>query len=504
MKYEATLITMPEFVTEPAPELLTETAVELQHLRDQNAQLERDVTHLLKHDQLTGLLNRAAFLGQTERELQALNPIEKPSVMVEIAVSGLPRISGNLGRHAADYVISALAARLNQSSEFRGSIAGRLDYSNFAVFVPNVSDAMLALTIAKRMIETVKTPVDWIDRKISLEATAGVAMSNVTDNDALTLLQNASLALRQASDRSGPSYSFFNPALAELSRRRMDVIAAIEESIEKKYLMLQYQPVFSMTTGELTSFEALLRMVHPAMGFISPADFIPIAEEVGLISKLGGWSLAEACRTAMSWPDHITVAVNVSPEQFYNGSLLTDVHHALELSSFPAYRLEIEITESTMLKDSEVVLSQLNALREMGCAIVLDDFGTGYSSLSYLWKFAFSKLKIDRSFIQALDTAVIVKGMLRSIIDLSRNLGLTVTAEGVETEAQAELVKSFGCDFIQGYLCGKPTSQSDLAAIILRNFSEQIAKTPHPMRPPQPDRQTPAALQPLKAAASNR
>jgi diguanylate cyclase (GGDEF)-like protein len=450
---------------------------ELQHLREQTAQLERDVAHLLKHDQLTGLLNRAALIGQADKLLAAQNPLEKPAVMIEIAIAGLPRISGNLGRHASDYVISALAARLNQQNEFPGSVAGRLDYSNFALFVPSVTDALHALSIAKRTIELLKIPVDWIDRKIALEATAGVAMSSLAENDALTLLQNAGLALRQASDRSGPSYSFFNPALAEQQRRRMDIIAAIEESVDNKYLMLQYQPVFSMATGELTSFEALLRMTHPKLGFISPADFIPIAEEVGLISKLGGWSLAEACRTAVSWPDHVTVAVNVSPEQFYNGTLLTDVHHALELSSFPAYRLEIEITESTMLRDSEVVLSQLNALREMGCAIVLDDFGTGYSSLSYLWKFAFSKLKIDRSFIQALDSASIVKGMLKSIIELSRNLGLKVTAEGVETEAQAEAVRGFGCDYIQGYYCGKPVNHTELAALIIRNFSDQIAKT---------------------------
>jgi EAL domain-containing protein (putative c-di-GMP-specific phosphodiesterase class I) len=271
----------------------------------------------------------------------------------------------------------------------------------------------------------------------------------------------------------------------------MDIIAAIEDSIEKRYLMLQYQPVFSMATGELTAFESLLRMTHPVMGFISPADFIPIAEEAGLVSKLGAWCLAEACRTTVTWPDHITVAVNVSPEQFYNGTLLTDVHHALELSNLPAYRLEIEITESTMLRDSEVVLSQLNALREMGCAIVLDDFGTGYSSLSYLWKFAFSKLKIDRSFIQALDTAPIVKSMLKSIIELSRNLGIKVTAEGVETEAQAEVIKSFGCDNVQGYLCGRPANQSDLAAIILRNFTDRLGIVPpanltgdHMARPP--------------------
>jgi diguanylate cyclase (GGDEF)-like protein len=483
---------------------------EVQELREHNAQLERDVSHLLKHDHMTGLLNRAAFLSRVGKHLESTNPVEHPSVMIEIAIGGLPRISGNLGRHASDYVISSLAARLNQQDDVPGLIAARLDYQNFALFVPNVSDALKALSIAKRTLETLKTPVDWIDRKIPLDATAGVAMSNATDNDALTLLQNASLALRQASDRSGPSYSFFNPALADATKRRQDIIGAIEEAADNRYLSLFYQPVYSMTTGELTSFESLLRMSHPTLGFVSPADFIPIAEESGLISKLGGWSLAEACRTAVTWPDNITVAVNVSPEQFYNGTLLTDVHHALEISNFPAYRLEIEITESTMLRDSEIVLSQLNALREMGCAIVLDDFGTGYSSLNYLWKFAFSKVKIDRSFIQALDSTTIVKGVLRSIIDLCRNLGLKVTAEGVETEAQAASMKAFGCDYVQGYLCSKPVSQNDLAALILRNFSDKLAKSSSAQSPAQSPAQPGTAeirkIQPLtlKAVTSNR
>ncbi len=451
----------------------TKLLAELQQLRDLNTQYERDIAHLLKHDQLTGLLNRAAFISQSDKHLQALNPIESPSVMIEVAISGLPRISGNLGRHASDYVISALAARINQENA-NNCISGRLDYSNFAIFIPDVGDAIQALLSARKLIETLKTPIDWVDRKITLEATAGVAMSSLTDNDALTLLHNASLALRQASDRSGPSYSFYNPALAQSTRRRTEIINAIEESIEKKYFTLQFQPVFSIKTGELVSFESLMRLAHPKMGFISPADFIPIAEEVGLVGKLGAWALVEACRVAVNWPQHITVAVNVSPEQFYNGSLLTDVHNAIELSSFPAYRLEIEITESTMLRDSEVVLSQLNALREMGCSIVLDDFGTGYSSLSYLWKFAFTKLKIDRSFIQAMDTVPMVKDMMKSIIELSHNLGLKVTAEGIETPEQATTMANFGCDNVQGYLTGKPASESDLASIILRNFSDQF------------------------------
>jgi EAL domain-containing protein (putative c-di-GMP-specific phosphodiesterase class I) len=219
-----------------------------------------------------------------------------------------------------------------------------------------------------------------------------------------------------------------------------------------------------------------MRFEHPELGNISPAEFIPVAEETGAINKIGAWALVQACKTAINWPSHMTVAVNISPEQFYSGSLLSDVHHALELSSFPAYRLEVEVTESTLLKDSETVVAQLNSLREMGCTIVMDDFGTGYSSLSYLWKFPFSKLKIDRSFIQALGSTPMVKGMLKAIVDLSRNIGLKVTAEGIETVEQAELVKSFGCDLVQGYLCGRPVPESEVAAVIIRNFSDQLKK----------------------------
>ncbi len=462
-------------IGETVGEMSSRHLSEVEALRDQVLHLERDVAHLIKHDQLTGLLNRAAFISTTDKLLDKTDPVASPSVMIEIAVSGLPRIAGNLGRHAGDYVISALAARINQNTD-SDCIAGRLDYANFALFIPDVGDALNALTTTKKLIETLRVPIDWVDRKITMDVSAGVAMSAPETNDALGMLQNTALALRQATDRTGPSYSFFNPALAQSSKRRNDIITAIEEAIEHRYLLLYYQPVFSLTTSELVGFEALMRMQHPKLGFVSPGEFIPVAEEVGLISKLGSWALAEACRTAVNWPHHLTVSVNVSPDQFYNGALMTDVHHALQLSSFPAYRLEIEITESTMLKDSEVVLSQLNALREMGCSIVLDDFGTGYSSLSYLWKFAFNKLKIDRSFIQALESTAMVKGMLRSIIDLSRNLGLKVTAEGIETPDQAELIRSYGCDFVQGFLCGKPVPETDIAAVIMKNVSEQLRR----------------------------
>jgi EAL domain-containing protein (putative c-di-GMP-specific phosphodiesterase class I)/GGDEF domain-containing protein len=448
---------------------------ELRKLRDQNVRLKRYVDQMHSYDRLTGLLNRTAFIDHSECILQQLDSGKTLSAMIEISVSGMPRIGGGLGRFASDYIISAIANRINQCTGFE-FVAGRMDYSNFAFFIPDSNGPLEALAAAKKLVESMAVPIDWIDRKIIIEAKAGVSTSNVADLSAGNLLQNAGFALRQLADSTSPSYSFFNPMLAKVDNRRTSVIAAIKESVENDYLHLQYQPVFEVQTGSLIGFESLMRMQHPQLGLISPAEFIPVAEEGNLISKLGSWALSTACRVALSWPNHLTVAVNISPRQFYDGTLLRDVQKALEQTGFPAYRLEVEITESSLLKDSELVFSQLHALREMGCSIALDDFGTGYSSLSCLWKFQFSKLKIDRSFVQTLSSSRKVEVMLKSIIDLGRSLGMKVTAEGVETPEQAEIIRDLGCTYVQGYHFGRPTNEKDLDALIAQNASDRLRR----------------------------
>ena len=448
-------------------------AIELENLRSRNAQLENDIAHLIRHDQLTGLMNRSAFVHDVDLIIKNADYSVSKGAMIEITIRGLPRIAGSLGRHVGDYAVSALAARLNLQRD-PSSLCCRLDYWSFAVFIPKISDPLEALTVAKNFLETLSQPVDWVDRKLVLDVGAGVTLTSPEDPDAASLLQNAGMAMRAATDRGGAGYGFYNPAMALAAKRRIDILHAVQDAIDGQFMQLQYQPFFKASTGDLMGFEALMRLNHPEMGSISPAEFIPVAEESGLINKLGAWALAEACSVAANWPSHLTVAVNISPEQFYSGTLITDVHNALELSSFPAYRLEVEVTESTMLKDSEMVLQQLGSLRDMGSAIVLDDFGTGYSSLSYLWKFPFSKMKIDRSFVQALETSPLVRGMLQSIIGLSRNLGLKITAEGIETQNHVDVLREFNCDYIQGYLTGRPVSQTDLASIILKNFAEQL------------------------------
>jgi predicted signal transduction protein with EAL and GGDEF domain len=393
--------------------------------------------------------------------------------MIEFNILGLPRMSGAIGRHATDYLLSALAARLSHMLA-EGELAARLDYKSFAVFLPRVADPLHALTEAKRLLTKLKDPVDWVDRRMSVDVIAGVALTSEGERHAETLLENANLACRSAGQRGGPGYAFFNPALAETTRRRTEVQAAVHDAVESNLFSTAYQPFFDATTGNLAGFEALMRLTHPKLGAISPVEFIPAAESTGCISKLGSYALATAAKAAAQWPTDTVVAVNVSPEQFLDGSLITDVHNALEISTLPAYRLEIEITESTMMTDVDMILPQIQALRDLGCSIVLDDFGTGYSSLSYLWKFPFSKLKIDRSFVQAADTQPKVRGLISAMMDLSRNLGLKVTAEGIETPNQAAMIQACGCNYIQGFLTGRPVPEIDIAAIVMKRFADAI------------------------------
>lgn len=446
---------------------------DIAELRRKISVLEQDVQHLVSHDQLTGLLIRSAFLKRLERHLTESRGRSQQCAVLEIGIKGIPRITGALGRHVGDYVISALAARLSNAIPSDCLIC-RLDYWNFAILLPRIPDALEALVTAKKLIELLDEPIDWVERTLTVEAAAGVALGGKADDDAALLLHRAGLAHKAAAEKGGPGYAFFNPSLEQAARRRQDVMMAVQEALDKHLFTLAYQPYFHTASGELAGMEALIRLNHPVLGFVSPAEFIPVAEESGTIQKIGAWVLAEACRVAAQWPPHLMISINFSPEQFLSGHLLSDVHNALELSSLPAYRLEVEITESTMLSDTEMIMSQLMALRELGCQIVMDDFGTGYSSLSYLWKFPFSKLKIDRSFVQAMDEKPQVKGMMKTILDLAGNLGLKVTAEGIETVEQAEMLRDHRCDFIQGYLCGKPVPEADVAAVILTRFAASL------------------------------
>jgi diguanylate cyclase (GGDEF)-like protein len=445
------------------------------HRTRQKTVVARQLKILSQHDNLTGLPNIASFLTRIDAQLSMSGKDEGQCALIVCEIAELHLIDQNFGQQAADNAIVRTALRLSEIKPERSEIA-YLDHARYGLFVHGVTDTMAVLSLAKELTTKLSEPVSWHGEDVTIQVHAGIALSASDGREAAPLLRSAELAMRSAQEQGDPGYGFFNPEIAQDTRRRLAVQRAVADAVAAQSFRLDFQPVYNIRTGELNGFEALIRLNDTELGSVSPGEFIPIAEQAGFINRIGAWCLQEACRVAAQWPSHLMVAVNLSPAQFYSGSLMSDVRNALDLSQFPPYRLEVEITEGTLLKDSELVMQQLRVLRDMGVAVALDDFGTGYSSLSYLWKFPFSKLKIDRSFIQALDETQTARGILRSIVKLGHSLGLTVTAEGIESTKQLTALRDLGCDLAQGYLLDRPAHVTDLAAIILRNFAKGLSR----------------------------
>jgi len=442
---------------------------------------EQQLQDLSTRDQLTGLLNRHSFVEEATSLLTSPDAGGKRAAMIMLELADINSISQMYGQAALDHQLLTTAERLAGALP-AGTRVGRTDAARFAVLLDNIADPMTVLSLTKEIFAKLGTPVAWNDKHIATAVHAGIALSKSDGEDVEGLLRSAGLALRTAQEQGSPGYGFFNPEIAQDARRRVAVQRAVAEAAASNGFRLDFQPIYNMRNGELTGFEALIRLNDPELGNVSPAEFIPLAEQSGHINKIGAWCLQEACKAAAQWPAHLVVAVNLSPAQFYSGTLIGDVQQALRNNRFPSYRLEVEITEGTLLKDSELVLQQLHTLRESGVTVALDDFGTGYSSLSYLWKFPFSKLKIDRSFVSALDETQRARGILRSIIKLGHGLGLSVTAEGIENAKQYSTLRDLGCDLAQGYLLDRPARVEDLAAIIMRNFSKGLQRRPRESR----------------------
>ncbi len=438
------------------------------------AQMEQALFRISQRDPLTGLLLKNPFMDQVKKSLAEAAPDAK-SALILCEMTGAPAVAQANGQAVEDQLIRNAAQQLQTitAGVAQIAVAGR---GAFLAFVHDASDPMQVLRLAKEITLKLGSSAGAPDINTSCPSHTGIALFPTDANNDEDLIRCAELAAHAAKEQGTPGYGFYNHETASDRYRRNAVGKAVATAVAKDGFRLDFQPVYNIRTGELNGFEALIRLEDKEFGNISPAEFIPIAEEAGLINQIGGWCLQEACRIASQWPAHLMVAVNLSPSQFLSGTLINDVRKALEVNQFPGYRLEVEITEGTLLNDSELVLGQLRVLRDMGIAVALDDFGTGYSSLSYLWKFPFSKLKIDRSFIMALDESQSARGILRSIIKLGHGLGLTVTAEGIENGKQLSTLRDLGCDLAQGYLLDRPARVADLAAIILRNFANGLTR----------------------------
>ena len=425
---------------------------------------EHRITHLAFHDVLTGLPNRAFFRQALD---QALAGVVRSGGAVAVLCLDLDRfkvINDTLGHPVGDTLLAGVGEILSRLAP--DALVARLGGDEFAIILSGQFDADRPRALAQAIFDTMRDPVVTGEHHIVTTVSIGIAIGTTDGDTADQLLKNADLALYRAKQDGRGVFRFFEPALDAAARRRRQVELDLREAIRCGQFVLNFQPVFDLKADRIGGFEALMRWEHPTRGLVQPTDFIAIAEETGLIIAMGEWAMHEACRQAAKWPEHVRVAVNVSPLQFRNSGFQTIVLQALARSGLSPGRLEIEITESVFLEGEGPVVDLLHKLRAMGIRVALDDFGTGYSSLSYLRSFPFDKIKIDRSFISAINDDPSAAAIVRAIVDLANALHMETTAEGVEDNDQLDCLRGEGCGNIQGYLFSRPIDGSRVATML--------------------------------------
>ncbi len=424
---------------------------------------EERMTHLAHHDTLTGLPNRSMFRERLDRALE--DAAAMPLAIFSLDLDRFKAVNDTWGHPAGDWLLKSVAERLQRCLHNETDIVARFGGDEFVTIQFNFKGIAHAEKLAKRIVEAIAKPFRDKNRDMHVGISLGIAVFPDDGRDADTLLKNADTALYRAKSEGRNLYRFFEPGMDAMVQARRALEVDLETALPRQEFDLDFQPLMNIESGEIIGAEALMRWHSPARGTVVPDEFIPVAEETGLIVPLGEWALRKACAAAASWPAGVRIAVNVSAVQLRSAGFARSVISALAFSGVPAGQLELEITETVLMDESETVLKTLRQLRELGIRIALDDFGTGYSSLGYLRRFPVDKIKIDRSFIHDLgnhDTAAIV----RTIIGLGAELGITVTAEGVETEAQLDILRGNGCVEAQGYLIGVPSKASDIQRLL--------------------------------------
>jgi diguanylate cyclase (GGDEF)-like protein len=430
------------------------------------AEREQRITQLAFNDALTGLPNRVMFQQQLDHLLRASEGNGGLFALHCLDLDQFKVINDTLGHPAGDELLVAAGQRLTLGA--RGLFVARLGGDEFVVLQSVGEDRDAIDRLARSILEAIAEPLTIDGNELVPSTSIGIAIAPQDGGDGGTLLKSADLALYRAKEAGRGTFAFFERSLNERAQERRQIETDLRLAVERGEFELHYQPLFDLEQNRICSFEALLRWKHPARGLVLPAEFVPIAEDTGLIVPIGAWAVREACRQAVRWPEDVRVAVNVSAVQFHRGGLQEIVLRALAASGLAPERLEIEITESIFLEGSDATLKLLHSLRALGIRIALDDFGTGYSSLSYLQSFPFDKLKIDRSFIQNLLTRDGASAIVGAITELARALGIETTAEGVEETAQLMELRAHGCSSVQGYLFAQPMTALDVD----RLFSE--------------------------------
>lgn len=419
------------------------------------------VAFMAHHDSLTRLANRDYFINKLRDSLMRKSNI----AILYIDLDKFKEINDTMGHPSGDALLRLVAARL--SGCFRqNDVVARLGGDEFAVVVSNAQTDEQLATLSKRVIDTLGHPFEVEGHIVTIGASIGISFSQRDGHDPDVLLKNADMALYEAKEAGRNGFRFFEPQMGEKMRHYHKLEDDLRGAVKNDELELYYQPLVDTKLNRVVCLEALMRWHHPELGEVNPSDFIPIAEATGLISKLGAWALRRACYNASQWPSYLKIAVNLSPVQFLNMDIVDHVRDALIYSTLEPHRLEIEVTESVLIKDPDRANKIMSALKKLGICIAMDDFGTGYSSLSYLHTFSFDKIKIDKSFIASIGKDKAGDAVVKAVTRLAKDLDMKIVAEGVETEDQLDWLRREECSQVQGYLFSKPRPAREILNII--------------------------------------
>jgi len=429
---------------------------------------EAKIAHMAQHDALTDLPNRVLLRERMEHALAVTRNGGLDLAVLMLDLDRFKEVNDTLGHPAGDSLLRAVAARLRECTSETALIA-RLGGDEFAVIDYVTNPAVEAATLAENIRKALCEPFDLGDHRVTVGTSIGIAIAPRDGNDSDMLMKSADLALYSAKSGGRGAFRFFEPKLDELMHARRNLERDMRDALAAREFELHYQPFVNTATGEIRGFEALLRWHHRRRGLVMPGEFIPLAEETGLIVPLGEWILRTACAEAAKWPAHLRIAINLSPAQFRSKELVPVIIDALASSEVAPHRLELEVTETVIMHDSEAVFEALGQLRELGVRIALDDFGTGYSSLSFLQRFPFDKIKVDRSFVNELSSArADAHHLARAVVRFAVSLGKTTTAEGVETKEQLDILREEGCGETQGYYFGRPMPACEINRMLRR------------------------------------
>jgi diguanylate cyclase (GGDEF)-like protein len=431
------------------------------------------IAHMALHDALTNLPNRMLFREQLEDRLAHLERDHKFAVLC-LDLDRFKSVNDTLGHPFGDKLLRQVGERLRSCLRECDTIA-RLGGDEFAILQLGVNQPTETTALAARLIEIVSTPFDLDGHQVVIGLSIGIAIAPTDAADPDQILKNADMALYRAKGDGRGTYRFFEPEMDALMQARRALELDLRKALINGEFVLHYQPLVNLERGKICGFEALLRWNHPERGLISPLEFVPLAEETGLIVPIGEWVLRQACEEAVKWPGDVSIAVNLSPIQFKMPNLSQIVMSALAHSGLAARRLELEITESVLLLNSESTLATLHQLRRLGVRISMDDFGTGYSSLSYLRSFPFDKIKIDGSFVRDLSSNADSMAIIRAVAGLGSSLGMTTTGEGVETQEELDYLRTEGCTEAQGFYFSQPRPASEVHMMLAKQIDQAKA-----------------------------